>query len=95
MDRQELEMIQDPDQRLRRLVELNVKEQVMNLCKTSIIQKAWASGDHLQVNHRICFEMLTLKGSWLGLRSGNRNHQRSQTGEGGLEGIGRYLQIRF
>jgi carbonic anhydrase len=28
---------------VNRLVELNVQEQVMNLAKTSIIQKAWAN----------------------------------------------------
>lgn len=37
----ELEKIQDPDQRHRLLVELNVKQQVYNLCKTSIVQSAW------------------------------------------------------
>jgi carbonic anhydrase len=30
-----------PDKRLRRLVELNVMEQVYNLCKTSCVQDAW------------------------------------------------------
>lgn len=30
-----------PEQRLNKLIELNVEEQVMNLAKTSIIQKAW------------------------------------------------------
>ncbi|HEX8546839.1 MAG TPA: carbonic anhydrase, partial [Cytophagaceae bacterium] len=36
----ELESINDVDLKQRRLVELNVREQVYNLCKTSIIQKA-------------------------------------------------------
>ncbi len=40
--RQELDNIKNEDDRLNRLTELNVKEQVMNLSKTSIIQKAWA-----------------------------------------------------
>jgi carbonic anhydrase len=31
----------DPDKRVDRLVELNVEEQVKNLAKTSIIQRAW------------------------------------------------------
>lgn len=37
------ELLAIPDQNLRidRLVELNVKEQVLNLAKTSIIQKSW------------------------------------------------------
>lgn len=39
--RQELDSIKDEESRTNRLVELNVKEQVMNLAKTSIIQRAW------------------------------------------------------
>lgn len=31
------------DERLNKLIELNVEEQVMNLAKTSIVQKAWKS----------------------------------------------------
>lgn len=37
----EIDELPSEDQRLNRLIELNVKEQVMNLAKTSIIQKAW------------------------------------------------------
>lgn len=37
----ELEAIADSDARAKRLVELNVIEQVHNLAKTSIVQKAW------------------------------------------------------
>ena len=40
----ELEAITDPEKRSRRMVELNVREQVFNLAKTSIIQKAWQDG---------------------------------------------------
>jgi carbonic anhydrase len=39
--REELEAITSEDERANRLTELNVREQVMNLAKTSIIQKAW------------------------------------------------------
>lgn len=39
--REEIDAIADEELRTNRLVELNVKEQVMNLAKTSIIQKAW------------------------------------------------------
>jgi len=38
---EELENIADEEERTNRLVELNVKEQVMKLAKTSIIQRAW------------------------------------------------------
>ena len=39
--REEINAIPDEDKRTNRLVELNVIEGVMNLAKTSIIQKAW------------------------------------------------------
>jgi carbonic anhydrase len=39
--RDELSVIVDETKRTNRLVELNVMEQVMNLAKTSIVQKAW------------------------------------------------------
>ncbi|RYY62061.1 MAG: carbonic anhydrase [Chitinophagaceae bacterium] len=39
--RDELDAIPDETKRTDRLVELNVQEQVMNLAKTTIIQKAW------------------------------------------------------
>jgi carbonic anhydrase len=38
---QELEAIPDLEKRTDRLTELNVKEQVMHLAKTSIVQRAW------------------------------------------------------
>ncbi|WP_416440829.1 carbonic anhydrase [Phnomibacter sp. MR] len=37
----ELAAIEDEDKRVDRMVELNVEEQVLNLAKTSIIQKTW------------------------------------------------------
>jgi carbonic anhydrase len=40
-NRSELESISDEDQRWDKLVELNVKEQVIHLAMTSIIQEAW------------------------------------------------------
>jgi carbonic anhydrase len=39
--RKELEDIKDEENRVNRMVELNVKEQVFNLAKTAIIQRAW------------------------------------------------------
>lgn len=44
--RNELNEIQDVQQRENRLVELNVQEQVFNLAKTSIIQRAWKEDNH-------------------------------------------------
>lgn len=39
--REELDSIQDDEKKCDRLVELNVQEQLGNLAKTSIIQRAW------------------------------------------------------
>jgi carbonic anhydrase len=41
LHREELDGIKDEETRTDRLVELNVREQVYNLAKTSIIQRAW------------------------------------------------------
>jgi carbonic anhydrase len=41
LHQQELEAIKDEERKTDRLVELNVKEQVLHLAKTSIIQRAW------------------------------------------------------
>jgi carbonic anhydrase len=41
LHRQELDEIENEEKRTDRLVELNVQEQVTNLAKTSIIQRAW------------------------------------------------------
>jgi carbonic anhydrase len=39
--RDEFKNIQNEEEKLNKLTELNIQEQVMNLAKTSIIQKAW------------------------------------------------------
>lgn len=41
MHRTEIDKLPTEDERVDRLTELNVREQVFNLAKTSIIQKAW------------------------------------------------------
>jgi carbonic anhydrase len=46
----ELDRITDEKQKVNRLVELNVTEQVYNLCKTSIIQNAWRERADLEVH---------------------------------------------
>jgi len=53
---EELNAIEDHDQRAARLVELNVEEQVRDLAKTSIVQKAWANGQFLQV-HGVVYDI--------------------------------------
>ncbi len=39
--REEVDSLKTEEERLNRMTELNVQEQVLNLAKTSIIQKAW------------------------------------------------------
>src|ERR1700710_1305731 len=46
----ELESIQDEAKRTDRMVELNVIENVHNLCTTSIVQNAWRNGQPLGVH---------------------------------------------
>ncbi len=48
--REELEAIADPAARADRLCELNVVEQVRNVCHTTIVQNAWARGQALAVH---------------------------------------------
>lgn len=46
----ELDAIQDETKRFNRFVELNVREQVLDLAKTSIVQGAWAKGNQLHIH---------------------------------------------
>ncbi len=50
LHREELAAIADEEQRTDRLVELNVREQVMHLSKTSIIQRAWKNEQRPQLH---------------------------------------------
>jgi carbonic anhydrase len=46
----ELEAIPDKSEKINRLCELNVREQVLNVCGTTIIQDAWSRGQKLTVH---------------------------------------------
>lgn len=59
LHRQELDSIEDEKKRFNTFVEINVKEQVLDLAKTSIVQNAWKNGQEL-----------TLHGWVYGLNSG-------------------------
>jgi carbonic anhydrase len=48
--RDELDAIADPAERVSRLCELNVAEQVANVCQTTIVQSAWDRGQELTVH---------------------------------------------
>jgi carbonic anhydrase len=50
MHMEELEQIGNEEGRYQRLVELNVKQQVYNLCKTSIVQSAWSKKHQLFIH---------------------------------------------
>ena len=45
-----LAAIPDKTERLRRLCELNVVEQVSNVCQTTVVEGAWARGQELAVH---------------------------------------------
>jgi carbonic anhydrase len=45
-----LQLIEDEQQRLNTLCEFNVIEQVKNVCHTTIVQRAWARGQSLDVH---------------------------------------------
>lgn len=47
---QELDAITDEKERFNKFVELNVKEQVYDLAKTSIVQNAWKNGQKLSIH---------------------------------------------
>ncbi|MBF2024485.1 carbonate dehydratase [Flavobacterium psychrophilum] len=59
LNKKELNAIHDEGKRFNKFVEINVKEQVSDLAKTSIVQSAWKSGQEL-----------TLHGWVYGLNSG-------------------------
>jgi carbonic anhydrase len=46
----ELDAIEDKDKRFNRFVETNVREQVLDLAKTSIVQSAWQKGQQLSIH---------------------------------------------
>jgi len=46
----ELNKIEDDQVKFRRMCELNVQEQVLNTCQTSVVQQAWKSKQELTVH---------------------------------------------
>jgi carbonic anhydrase len=46
----ELDNIADENTKFRRMCELNVQEQVLNTCQTSVVQQAWKSKQELTVH---------------------------------------------
>lgn len=52
----QLEKISDADQRLNKLCELNIHQQVLNVCGTSSVQEAWEAGRKLSV-HGVVYDL--------------------------------------
>ena len=50
LHRQEIDALPTESQRIARLCELNVLEQVIHVCRSTVVQAAWASGQPLAVN---------------------------------------------
>ncbi len=50
LHKSEIDAIEDPKDKEDRMVELNVVEGVLNVCKTTIVQNAWSSGQELSVH---------------------------------------------
>lgn len=50
LHKEEIDALEDPQDKENRLVELNVVEGVFNVCKTTIVQNAWESGQELSVH---------------------------------------------
>lgn len=48
--KEELNAITDEKERFNKFVEINVKEQVFDLAKTSIVQSAWKNGQELSIH---------------------------------------------
>ena len=46
----QLEGIKDPQQKFRRLCELNVIEQSLNVCQTTVVDNAWENGQDLTIH---------------------------------------------
>ncbi len=57
--REELDIIPDLEKKQERLVELNVKEQVLNLAKGRIIQRAWATSEKYPILHGWVYDINT------------------------------------
>ncbi|MBU2886904.1 carbonate dehydratase [Gilvimarinus agarilyticus] len=55
-NQEELEHIDDEEQRLERLVELNVMQQVANVSHNNIVQNAWLRGQELTI-HGWCYSI--------------------------------------
>ena len=56
LHKSEIDAIQDPELKSRRMIEINVQEQVFDLSKTSIVQNAWGANRELHL-HGIVYDV--------------------------------------
>jgi len=56
--REEIHLIKDSEAKVNKLVEINVVEQVHNLIKTGVVQKAWRKGNNVTI-HGWVYDMET------------------------------------
>lgn len=49
-NKEEIEQVKDEKERFKLFVELNTKQQVLNLAVTSIVQQAWSNGQELSIH---------------------------------------------
>jgi carbonic anhydrase len=54
--KRQLDRIHDEQQKYRRLVELNARQQALNVCHTTIVQNAWSRGQPLTV-HALVYDL--------------------------------------
>jgi len=82
LHRAELDAIGDESARLRRMIDLNVKEQVYNLAQTPVVQRAWQSGQHLLL-HGLVYELQDgfLQGLALGIDSPDKARALAHSSE--------------
>lgn len=69
----EIDAIQDPELKSRRMIEINVQEQVFDLSKTSIVQNAWGADRELHL-HGIVYDVANGVLKDLELNISNNNH---------------------
>lgn len=50
LHREEIDSLEEESKRTARLCELNVLEQVINVCRTTVVQSAWEAGQDLSIH---------------------------------------------
>ncbi len=67
-----LDAIEEPAERVNRLCELNVMQQVVNISQTSVLREAWERGQQVKI-HGWCYSLANGLVSNLDVSAGSRN----------------------